>query len=244
MNQQCSPTSSEEQWRQSYYKCDKCRDTGWLLIHQKKAAPLAVSCHCRELQKLKAQWSSAGLNSEDNSYTFNNFVVWNEAAKKAKNTAAAYYKDFTEIASGRNNSILFSGQVGSGKTHLSVALALNFMKKNVRVVYMPYRDVITKVKQSMLDDEYYRKTISKFQTCEVLLIDDLFKGKISESDINIIFEIINYRYLNRLPLIVSTEFTVDHLLSIDEAIGSRIYEMCRNYVVEIEKSRDNNYRLK
>lgn len=109
---------------------------------------------------------------------------------------------------------------------------------------MPYRDVITKIKQNMLDDEYYRKTLSKFQTCDVLLIDDLFKGKINETDINVMFEIINYRYLNYLPLIVSSEFTTERLLSFDESIGSRIYEMCKSYIVEISKNKNNNYRLR
>jgi len=109
---------------------------------------------------------------------------------------------------------------------------------------MPYRDVITKIKQNMIDEEYYQKTISKYQLCEVLLIDDLFKGKINESDINIIFEIINYRYLNYLPVIVSSEFSIDRLLAFDEGVGSRIYEMSKDYVVEIEKDIGNNYRLK
>jgi DNA replication protein DnaC len=94
----------------------------------------------------------------------------------------------------------------------------------------------------MIDEEYYKKTLSKYQMCEVLLIDDLFKGKINETDINIMFELINYRYLNRLPMIISTEFTIDKLLSFDEAIGSRIYEMSKDYIVEIEGIK-NNFRL-
>ena len=49
------------------------------------------------------------------------------------------------------------------------------------------------------------------------------------------FEIINYRYINKLPIIVSSEYSIDELLNFDEAIGSRIYEMCKDYLVEIEK---------
>ena len=106
------------------------------------------------------------------------------------------------------------------------------------------KDVITKLKQNMIDEEYYTKTISKYQLCEVLLIDDLFKGKINDTDINIVFVIINYRYLNFLPIIVSSEFSIDKLLAFDEGVGSRIYEMAKDYVVEIEKDISNNYRLK
>ena len=109
---------------------------------------------------------------------------------------------------------------------------------------MPYRDIITKIKQNMVDEEYYQAMISKFQVCDVLLIDDLFKGKVNESDINIMFEIINYRYLNFLPVIVSSEFNIERLLAFDEGVGSRVYEMCKNFIVEIEKDISNNYRFR
>ncbi|AWK53051.1 AAA family ATPase [Clostridium beijerinckii] len=206
--------------------------------------PLAISCECRKIEKIKSEWRYSGINVEQSKLTFASFEIWNQASQRTKDTAVAYCNDFDEIREGRRNSILFCGQVGSGKTHASIALALNFLKQKVRVVYMPYRDVITKIKQNMIDEEYYTKTISKYQLCEVLLIDDLFKGKINDSDINIVFEIINYRYLNFLPIIVSSEFSIDRLLAFDEGVASRIYEMSKDYVVEIEKDIRNNYRLK
>lgn len=181
---------------------------------------------------------------EQSKHTFFNFEVWNKASERLKDTAAAYCTNFDEIKDKRRNSILLCGQVGSGKTHVSVAIALYFLKQRIKVVYMPYRDVITKIKQNMIDQEYYGKMISKYKLCEVLLIDDLFKGKINESDLNIMFEIINYRYLNFLPIIVSSEFSINRLLAFDEGVGSRIYEMSKDYVVEIEKDIGNNYRLK
>jgi DNA replication protein DnaC len=211
---------------------------------QENMQPIAISCECRKVEKLKNEWKHSGINVEQSTQTFSNFEIWNEASQRTKDTAIAYYQDFHKIKDSRKNSILLCGQVGSGKSHCCIALALNFLKQKIKVVYMPYRDVITKIKQNMIDAEYYSKMISKYQLCEVLLIDDLFKGKINESDINIIFEIINYRYLNFLPIIVSSEFSVDKLLVFDEGVGSRVYEMAKDYVVEIEKDISNNYRLK
>ncbi len=200
-------------------------------------------CKCQEIDIAKRQWKNAGINPEKSKQTFGNFETWNDSSKVARETAITYYKNFGDIRDSRRNSIMLCGQVGSGKTHLSIALALNFIQKGIRVVYMPYRDVITELKQNMLDEEFYKKQLSKYQEAEIMLIDDLFKGKINESDINIMFEIINYRYLNYLPIIVSTEFTLDRMLNFDEAVGSRIYEMCKDYTVQIE-GKENNYRLK
>lgn len=228
----------------SPYKCDECQDSGWILIPQEHRQPLAIACECRKIELLKNEWKVSGINTEMSTHKFSNFEVWNKAAERAKETAIAYYHDFSEVRGKRRNSIIFCGQVGSGKSHLSIALALNFLQKKIKVVYMPYRDVITKIKQNMLDADYYSKMISKYQICEVLLIDDLFKGKVNESDLNIVFEIINYRYLNYLPIIVSSEFHIERLLNFDEGVGSRIYEMSKDYVVEIEKDMHFNYRLK
>lgn len=70
----------------------------------------------------------------------------------------------------------------------------------------------------------------------------LLNGKVTEADINIMFEIINYRYLNGKPIIISSELFQEDLLKFDEAIGSRIIEMCKGRIVEI-RGIENNYRL-
>ena len=71
----------------------------------------------------------------------------------------------------------------------------------------------------------------------------LLNGKTTESDINIMFEIINYRYLNSKAIIISSELTQDRLLDFDEAVGSRIIEMCKNRISEVAGI-ENNYRLR
>ena len=74
------------------------------------------------------------------------------------------------------------------------------------------------------------------------MIDDLFKGNITLSDINIMFDIVNYRYFNNLPMIISTEKGGEDLIKIDEAIGSRILEMAKDYNMEL-KGGKLNYRI-
>lgn len=200
-------------------------------------------CKCFEVNKAKKLWDEAGIDMEQAKQTFTSFKAWNTSSTDAKGKAIEYYQNFKSIRTERSNSIAFVGQVGSGKTHLSIALAVNFLKKDISVVYMSYRDVITKLKQNMIDEEYYQKELKKYKYADVLLIDDLFKGKVTESDINIMFEIVNHRYMNNSPIIVSSEFSVDKLLDVDEGVSSRIIQMCKNYTIEIV-GKDSNYRLK
>ncbi|MGL5190884.1 MAG: ATP-binding protein [Cetobacterium sp.] len=195
------------------------------------------------MQLIKEQWDNSGLKTEDIDKTFKTFEHWNNDVKDMKAIATNYYLQFEKIKDTKYNSILLCGQPGSGKTHLSIALANNLLKKGYKVVYMPYRDVVTKIKQNMIDKEHYQKLINKYKNADVLLIDDLYKGKINETDINIMFEIVNHRYINKKSMIISTEFTTDKMLNFDEAVGSRIYEVCKNYTYQI-KSKDNNYRTK
>jgi DNA replication protein DnaC len=83
----------------------------------------------------------------------------------------------------------------------------------------------------------------------VLYIDDFFKtesGKLpTTAEINIAFEILNFRYNNPdLVTIISSEKGMSELLEIDEATGSRIFERSKDYSISIAKDKNKNYRLK
>lgn len=73
-------------------------------------------------------------------------------------------------------------------------------------------------------------------------MDDLLKGRPTEADINILYELVNYRYMHNKPMVISTEIFPDDLIGFDEAVGSRIIEMCRGNII-ILKGKELNYRL-
>ena len=230
----------EQQKQSSYNECPFCNGTGWLETKERTYK----ECKCAEISKVKELWQRSGISFDDIDKSFKSFDAWNKDIKVMKDIATTYYMRFEKIKGERQNSILLCGNPGCGKTHLIIALANSFMhKKEIEVIYMPYRDVITKIKQNMLDKEYYQKTLEKYKNCKILMIDDLFKGKVNETDTNIMFEIINHRYLKRLPMMISTEYTIDKLLDFDEAVGSRIFEMSRDFISEVT-GLENNYRMR
>lgn len=221
------------------YKCEKCRDM--LFILQDDGT--AKECECRKLRIAEDKLKASGVSEEFRNMRFENFKYENSIeVMEAFLTAKNYSKNFEDIRAVRKNSIMFNGQVGSGKTHLAMSIANILLDCSTGVIYMPYRSIITKIKQSITDEENYQREVNLYKNAEVLLIDDLFKGKITQSDVNIIYEIIDYRYFKSLPLIVTTEKSIEDLVEIDEAIGSRIYEMSKNYVVTM-KGKKLNYRL-
>ena len=204
---------------------------------------VAVPCECREIRIAEDILKQSGISEAFRKKTFDSFnYSYDIQTIDAYSKASEYYSNFNRIGKSRKNSIMFLGQVGSGKTHLSLAIANKLMDDGVGVVYMSYRDVIMRFKQNIMNEEEYVKLMNIYKKAKVLLIDDLFKGSVTKSDVNIVFEIINFRYFNNLPMIVSCEKCVEELLDIDEAIGSRLIEISKDYLVKM-KGRKLNYRV-
>lgn len=225
------------------YECEKCRDSGWIGYDDEKGCFCSKRCDCWAMREAKRIMRKSEISTEFQGKGFNDYdTKGNEQLEHAKAKAIEYFRQFQKIEHTRRNSILFCGQVGSGKTHLGTAICSNLMNLNIPVIYMAYRNTVTRLKQEIVDAKEYDKDIGQYIKARVLYIDDLLKGKITESDINIMYEIINYRYMNNLPIIVSTEKSLEQLLDFDEAIGSRILEMCRGNIV-ILQGRELNYRL-
>lgn len=222
------------------YNCDICKDVEWTIDH---VSNTAKPCRCREVNHYKKVLESSGISEAFYGKSFENYDTRKGPAEiqRAKRTAQDYAMQFEEVRKQRNNSIAFVGQVGAGKTHLAAAIANTLMHKGIGVLYINYRDSITYLKQNIVDEENYQTELGRYKRAGVLLIDDLYKGKRDKDD-NIIYEIINHRYFNGLPMILTTEFDCETWLDYDEATGSRLLEMCKGNIVSFEGA--ENYRLR
>ena len=133
-----------------------------------------------------------------------------------------------------------------GKTHICIAACQELTRRfGEPHFYFSYRAEITNlVKASRSYSADYDVAMKKWKTCQNLYIDDLFKfsgrvenGKLVDIDrdeLKVVFDLINARYLNHLTTIFSSEYSVGNLARIDEALGSRIYEMVNPYALRVE----------
>lgn len=230
------------------YDCKICKNKGTiakLLESNGTYSHCFADCQCVDTRNSIMRMKRSGLKDIIKDYTFDKFQDTEPWQKSIKAAAMEYAKN-------PQGWFFLGGQPGAGKTHLCTAICREFLLTGKRVRYMLWRDDIVKIKGAVTDSEEYSKQIDQFKTVEVLYIDDLFKtGKDKDNniqkptgaDVNVAFEILNYRYNNpNLLTILSSELTEDELLDIDEAIGSRIYERAKAFT--IGKSRDRNYRIK
>ena len=231
------------------YNCEICKNKGFVikLVEDEKGSFFQVGsdCKCAEIRRSIMRMKRSGLKDIIKDYTFDKFVDSEQWQQTLKSAAMDYAKN-------PEGWFFLGGQSGAGKTHLCTAICREFLLAGKSVSYMLWRDDIVKLKGALTDSEEYRALVDKFKNVDVLYIDDLFKiGKAPDgsnqmptsADINAAFEIINYRYCNpALLTIISSEWTEDELIDIDEAVGGRIFERAKSF--SVAKNRERNYRIR
>lgn len=99
-------------------------------------------------------------------------------------------------------NILFIGQTGTGKTHLSVAIALSALGQGKTVLFTSVWEMINKLQQSRADLSYSKK-IQTYLKPDLLILDELGYRSMAERTVEDFFEIISKRY-EKGSIIVTT----------------------------------------
>lgn len=213
--------------------CSICQNKGYVL-YQKDGCVFTKACECMNKRRFLRRIRKSGMSDMLRRHTFDAYETPDTARQKVKSAA----ERFCEVDAGW---FYIAGQSGSGKTHICTAICSRLIEKGCDVYYMEWRDESRQLKALMNTDELNEK-LDRLKKVRVLYIDDFLKGGTNDADIRLAFEIINARYNDTaLRTIFSTEATLENVLSIDEALGSRIVERCKGFKVAAPKS---NWRLR
>ena len=141
-------------------------------------------------------------------------------------------------------NVILIGQPGTGKTHLSVALALRALALNHSVLFTTVWDMINSLQQSRADLSYHKK-IEKYTKPDLLILDELGYRSMAESTIEDFFAIVSKRYENGSIIITSNrsfdswdKVFVDKTLT--TAILDRLIHHCTTIVIKGESYRFKN----
>ena len=209
-----------------------------------------VECDCLRVRKNMKNVTQSGMGDAMKANTFENFEVknmWQSLMLKAA-------KEYLNAGVGLGKWLFIGGQPGSGKTHICTAVAGELLQQGLSLFYVVWPQVVRRLKNMMTDSDAFDREIAKYQEADVLYIDDLFKPVTDSTgtavtplitDVKIAFELLNYRYQNDLPTIISSELYANEIADeVDEAIGSRISEKADGYTVIIGRDKARNYRFK
>lgn len=140
-------------------------------------------------------------------------------------------------------NIILIGQPGTGKTHLSVAIALSALGRGKTVLFTTVWEMINILQQSRADYSYQKK-IQMYLKPDLLILDELGYRSMAESTVEDFFEIVSKRYekgsiiiTGNKPLHLWDSVFVDKTLT--TAVVDRLMHHCS--VIEIK---GESYRFK
>lgn len=227
------------------FSCAKCEDKGYTFNKNDEV----IWCECKLKKDEEQRLLKSGLVDRVKTNTFKSYKQEHKIQalaiqrKKAVDTCLKFLKDFKAS----NPSLILMGEVGAGKTHLAIATANKLLSK-YNVKYVLY-DEIKELRFYLTKREILDEKIRMFKETPILFIDDFFKNlhKVNDyekikSEIEVVYEIINYRYNQKKPLIITTELNINQLMKVDKAIASRILEMARDYRISFDGI-ELNYRI-
>lgn len=226
LHKYCSCTQMQDYLKQNH-KLTELKEQ--LLIAQRRD----------DFQKKRAEklFEESGVGKRFLTADFENFE--RQRMPKAYDIALGFAESFDK---NDGEGLIFTGDVGTGKTHLAAAIAAEIIRKySATVEFVSYTEVLTDMKAAFSNhsDEAYMLE-ERMRKADLLVIDDLGKEKPSPFTNELFYRVVNGRYKDKLPMIITSNHGVGSLSErLDYSVFSRLVAMCK--VVEM---RGIDYRMK
>lgn len=224
--------SIPETFAEPDWDCPLCQDTGVV-----DGRP----CSCEQRRWLEQRFQHAHLPARLREQTFGRFsLTWYSASKptpvevterenamnvlRACQTFVARVMEDIHSASG----LFITGGTGLGKTFLCSAICLALSENGIVSLYSTYSDLLTGIKAGFDDANSHATPLAEMaRQVPVLILDDLGAEYTTDFATSCLFDIINHRRNERLPLVVSSNLTLSDVAKrYDQRICSRLGEVC------------------
>lgn len=221
------------------YTCPDCSDTGYIG---------GSFCHC--LTDLFGKLTAEKLN-HDSLLKLSSFDTFSlkyyhgeeqVTMGKILNFARKYAGSFNEDS----GSILMFGNTGLGKTHISLAIANEVLKKGRSVVYDSVINLLRIIEKEHFSFAHSSETLDNILSTDLLILDDLgteFETKFYNS---VIYNIVNTRLIREKATIINTNMELEEISQrYGGKVASRIATMytCLRFVgddIRFQKKRQGD----
>lgn len=207
----------------TYGVCFKCESEA-LAKAEKEKADAEVAA--RELRDLRDRTEACMIPRRFADKTFENYAKDTDSRARnfqaCKDYADNFQKHFTD-----GRCMIMSGSVGTGKTHLAIAIAKQVLAElGATVRYTTVSNLLSDMKATYGGDSNRndQHVMDEMTDPNLLILDEVGTTKQSEFEMATIFDLINTRYECMFPTIVISNLG---LAQISEAIGERCYDRLR-----------------
>lgn len=174
----------------------------------------------KERERIARIIGASGVSERFKRRTFATFqeLPENVAAYKMATGYAGNFQRLTADPSGHErNGLFIIGPCGTGKTHLAAAIANKLMADGIPVIFVTMIDLLAKIKATFAADRVQTTAneadlMRLYKTVDLLILDDMGKELPTPWALAKMYEIINARYEDYKPIIVTSNYTADELV--------------------------------
>ena len=215
------PKTKSENLKESENVCEFCGGIGYILVEGKGAQP----CKCQSDAEYQENMINARIPKMFSNKSLDNFKPPIKKADEIVQFIQAWIDSYSPGGKG----LFLVGDVGSGKTHIAVAILKELIVRGFTGLYYNVVDLLKDIRATMSNDFELSEYALLDITCnvDVLILDDMGAEKTSDWVLDRIYHIINKRYENQVTTIVTSNFNYDGLEArVMKRIASRLKEMC------------------
>lgn len=164
-------------------------------------------------EKISRLIGQSGIKKRFQQRTFANFRCDTPGRRKNYQIAKEYADNFAYHRA-RGDGLYIEGTNGTGKTHLAAAIALQLISEGIPVVCKTSSDLLGDIKKSFsYEGAKEHEVLALYKKVDLLIIDDLGKEQCSDWSMSTLYSILNDRYEDMKPTIVTTNYNADELVN-------------------------------